>query len=42
MNKIIDKYYQLKYAYFFKGKEGLYNEVKSTIYREIKEVFRVR
>ena len=34
MNKLIDKYYQLKYAYFFKGKEGLY--------REIKEVFRVR
>ena len=34
MNRLIDKYYQCKYAYFFKGKEGLY--------REIIEVFRVR
>ena len=32
MNKLLDTYYRLRYAYFFKGKEGLY--------REIKEVFR--
>ena len=34
MNKLLDTYYRLRYAYFFKGKEGLY--------REICEVIRVR
>ena len=42
MTKIYEIYDRCKYAYFFKGKEGLYNEVKSTINREIIEVFRVR
>ena len=34
MNKLLDTYYRLRYAYFFKGKECLY--------REIWEVIRVR
>ena len=34
IDKIFITYDRLKYAYFFKGKEGLY--------REIREVFRVR
>ena len=38
MNKLLDTYYRLRYAYFFKGKEGLYNEIGHTL----KEVFRVR
>ena len=27
IEKMIDKYYRCKYAYFFKGKRGLLNEI---------------
>jgi len=27
IEKIIQKYYQCKYAYFYKGKKGLINEI---------------
>jgi len=27
INKLIEKYYQVKYAYFFKGKRAALNEI---------------
>ena len=28
IESVIEKYYQLKYAFFYKGKDGLYEELK--------------
>jgi hypothetical protein len=28
IESIFEKYYQLKYAFFYKGKDGLYEELK--------------
>ena len=33
IDKLIDKYYQCKYAYFYKGKSGLWQEILSNIGR---------
>jgi len=41
-DRLIEKYYQLKYAFFYKGKSGLYEELKDYTFMTKDDLYAVR
>ena len=42
VESVIEKYYQLKYAFFYKGKSGLYEELKDYTFMTKDDLYAVR
>ena len=42
IESVWEKYYQLKYAFFYKGKDGLYEELKDYTFMTKDDLYAVR